>query len=365
VSAVIAEVDRPAVAAAGGVRYDALIAGLCLVFQAGAYLDVWAHAHRPELETFFTPWHAVLYSGFFAVAVATAAPLVLRRRAPGAPWSAALPAGYDLSAIGVLVFFLGGMLDMLWHVVFGIEVGVEALLSPSHLVLAIGATLLLTGPLRAAWRRHEASAPWPAVLSLAFLLSSLMFWTQYAHHLGRPWPAMDFRPVAAEFPLIAPDLLFRNAQPNQSIYMAHALGVASILLQAGLLAAVVLLAVRRWGPALPAGAFTVVLGLAALMFGFARDQLIQVPGAIVAGAVADVLLRRLKPSAARSAALRTFAFAVPFVYFALFFATLALTGGVWWAVSLWSGSIILAGMIGWLLSWLVVPAAVPALPGRH
>jgi len=85
------------------------------VFQGGLYLDAWAHLHRPELEKLLTPWHAVFYSGFFAVATATVAPLLLRRRAPGTAWSAALPAGYDLSLIGVFVFFLGGVLDMLWH----------------------------------------------------------------------------------------------------------------------------------------------------------------------------------------------------------------------------------------------------------
>src|SRR6266536_4204640 len=30
----------------------------------GLFLDGWAHNTRPQLETFFTPWHAVFYSGF-------------------------------------------------------------------------------------------------------------------------------------------------------------------------------------------------------------------------------------------------------------------------------------------------------------
>jgi hypothetical protein len=359
VSAVVADVDRPAVAVAGGVRYDALIAGLCLVFQGGAYLDVWAHVHRPELETFFTPWHAVLYSGFFAVAAATAAPLLLRRRAPGTSWSAALPAGYDLSLIGVFVFLLGGVLDMLWHIAFGIEADVEALISPSHLVLAVGSTLILTGPLRASWRRRTAaSAPWPAILSLAFLLSSLTFWTQYANHFGRPWPAAGNRPTAPVFAVVAPDPIFQNAD-IQNLYVAHALGVASILLQAGFIAGIVLLALRRWGPRLPLGAFAVVFGLNALMLGAARDQMLLVPGAIMAGLVADALVRSLSPSPARPAALRTVAFGVPAVYFALFFASIALTRGVWWSMPLWSGTVVLAGGVGWLASWLVVPPAEP------
>jgi hypothetical protein len=340
---------------AGGVRYDAVVAILCGVFQAGAYLDVWAHVHRPELESFFTPWHAVLYSGFFAVAAVTAVPLLYRP--PDVSWARALPPGYDLSLVGVLVFLLGGVLDMLWHTVFGIEVDVEALLSPSHLVLALGSTLMLTGPLRAAWHRAgETRAPWPAMLSLAYLLSAFSFWTQYAHQLGRPWPAAGNQPTTPTFAVVAPDPVFRNAE-IQSLYVAQALGVASILLQAALLSAVVLLAVRRWD-ALPRGAFTVIFGVNALMLGVARDQLVLIVPAIAAGAFADALIGALRPSVDRSAAFRTVAFAVPAAYFALFFAALALTRGVWWTVSLWSGTIVLAGAAGWLLSWLVAPPPV-------
>ena len=359
-SAVVAEADRSAaLAEVGGVRYDALIAGLCLLFQGGAYLDVWAHVHRPELETFFTPWHAVLYSGFFAVAVATAAPLVLRRRVPGRRWSSALPVGYDLSLIGVLVFLLGGVLDMLWHVAFGVEADVEALLSPSHLVLAVGSTLILTGPLRAAWHRRDPVASWPAVLALCFLLSSLSFWTQYAHHLGRPWPALGNQPTARVFAAVAPDPLFRNAE-IQNLYVAHALGVAGVLLQAVCISAIVLLALRRWGARLPFGAFALVFGGNAIMVAAARDQLSLVPGALAAGLIADVLVRTLAPSLERVRQLRAAAFAMPATYFALYFAGVAMTRGVWWSAPLWSGSIVLAGGVGWLMSWLVVPPALPA-----
>jgi len=362
VSTLLGDVARRRSAAMGGARYDAVVAILCGVFQAGAYLDLWAHVHQPELETFFTPWHAVLYSGFFALAGVTMVPLLRRRSGRG--WAGALAPGYDLSAVGVLIFLLGGVLDMLWHIVFGIEVDVEALLSPSHLVLALGSTLMLTGPLRSAWRRAgQTRAPWPAVMSLAYLLSAFSFWTQYVHQLGRPWPAAGNQPTAATFPVVAPDPLFRNAE-IQSLYVAHALGVASILLQAALLSAVVLLAVRRW-EAFPRGAFTMVFGLNALMVGLARDQLLLVVPAVVAGALADALIAGLRPSVERSAALRTVAFAVPAVYFALFFLTLALTRGVWWTASLWSGTVVLAGASGWLLSWVLAPPAVPTVHSRH
>jgi hypothetical protein len=358
VSTVVAQIDRRhAASTLGGVRYDTLVAALCTLFLGGAYLDVWAHVHVPELETFFTPWHAVFYAGFFAVAAVTTGPL-LRRQARGTRWFHALPAGYDWSLIGVLVFVLGGVLDMLWHLVFGVEADVEALLSPSHLLLASGAALFLTGPLRAGWHRDDRIAPWPAIVSLGLLLSIFSFFTQYAHHFGRPWPAAGNRPTAAVFSTVAPDPVFRNAE-IQNLYVAHGFGVGAVLLQAVLLSAIVLLAVRRWGPRLPIGAFTLIFGLNALLIGAARDQLHLVPGAIAAGVTADVMLRIVRPSLTRSRSLRWFALAVPGFYFALYFTNIALTRGVWWSVPLWSGAVVLAAVVGWLASWLVAPPAIP------
>ena len=358
-STVAANAARPrAVAVAGGARYDAVVAALLLVFQAGAYLDLWAHVHRPDLETFFTPWHAVLYSGFFAVAAVTVAPL-LQRRAPGRSWNTALPAGYDLSLIGVVVFLLGGVLDMLWHTVFGIEVDLEALLSPSHLVLAIGGALMFTGPLRAAWKRSSQVMSWPAVFSMCLLLSAFSFWTQYMHLLGRPWFGRGYQPLQSQLPLAAPDALYRYG-PNPAAFVVQALGVASVVLQAAILAGVVLLAVRRWGPRIPPGAFTLVFGINALLLGVARDQAALVPAAVLAGLVTDALLRALAPSMKRTAALRAFAFAVPAAYTAAIIVSTALSQGLGWSVSLWSGAIALAGGAGWLVSWLVAPPPLPA-----
>src|ERR1700694_160006 len=49
--------------------FEWIVVGLCTWLMAGAYLDSWAHRHLYRLETFFTPWHAVLYSGMFAILI--------------------------------------------------------------------------------------------------------------------------------------------------------------------------------------------------------------------------------------------------------------------------------------------------------
>lgn len=82
---------------AWGGRFDWAVVALGGWLMGGIHLDAWAH-HRvaATLEAFFTPWHAVLYSGFFALAglLVGAAGLSAHR---GSPWWRSAPPGYGLS----------------------------------------------------------------------------------------------------------------------------------------------------------------------------------------------------------------------------------------------------------------------------
>lgn len=78
-------------------------------------------------------------------------------------------------------------------------------------------------------------------------------------------------------------------------------------------------------------------------------------GAGLAGLLVDVLYARLRPTATTPTAWRLFAFALPATFYLCYFLALMLTEGIAWSVHLWVGSIVLAGIAGWLLSYLLLP----------
>lgn len=335
----------------GGRAYDWTVILLGFWFLGGLFLDGWAHNHIPELESFFTPWHAVFYSGFLAVAAFLLA-TVIRNHAKGYSWREAMPPGYEHAVLGMMIFALGGLGDMMWHELFGVEADIEALLSPTHLILALGGTLILSAPLRAGWLRQETEdnrtlewqAMLPPLLSLTFVLSLWSFFTQFAHPLVDTWAAAGYRPPG----------------PKGITLLRQALGVTGFLLQTGILMGLVLFTIRRW--TLPLGSLTLVFTLNATLMSFMHDQYRFIPAAAIAGLVADLLIQRLQPSTERPAALRVFASVVPMIYYVFYYFVLVITQGLGWSVHLWTGSIVLVGVVGLLLSYLVIPPFRAGLP---
>ena len=89
----------------------------------------------------------------------------------------------------VIGVFVDGWAHLVWHEIFGIEVDLEALLSPSHLTLFAGGLLVVTSPLRAAWAEPSSASPtfgqlFPRLLSATLTAAQVAFFLmQYS-----PWP---------------------------------------------------------------------------------------------------------------------------------------------------------------------------------
>lgn len=307
----------------------------------GIFVDGWAHnAFGETLETFFTPWHALFYSGF-AVTAAWVLFLVWRGVKSGRRGLRAVPVGYELAVLGVPVFALGGLGDMLWHTLFGIEVGIEALLSPTHLLLFLGAELLAVAPLVAAWhepvgRRARAGVTWSAVMAATAALSFASFMHMYA------WALVD-----------APEPIGYVAT------RAHLLGT---LLTALMLVAPVLLLLKRWQ--LPFGAVALMYVVNTALMRVVTAQLAGMWSvvllALAAGAVADVLIRVLRPAPARPLAFRAVGLVLPLLVWVPFYLGAIELGALSISLELWLGVSVMASLGGLALSALILPPDVPA-----
>ncbi|MBG0562737.1 hypothetical protein I4J89_14875 [Actinoplanes sp. NEAU-A11] len=126
-------------------RWVLLVASAWLVI--GLQLDAYAHATMPELETFWTPWHGVLYSGIAASGFTLL--WIMRSRLPGIPTYRsllALPNALRIPLAGMAFLLVGGGVDTLWHNIFGIERDMEIFVSPSHEFIILGMALVAMGP---------------------------------------------------------------------------------------------------------------------------------------------------------------------------------------------------------------------------
>lgn len=300
------------------VWFDWLVLAVCSWLVAGGYLDAWAHRHVPTLDTFFTPWHGVLYAGYAACATVL-----------GGRWlrTHTLPAGYELSLLGCGMFAVGGLSDLLWHTIFGIERNIAATLSPSHLLLIVATGLIVTGPLRAGRAAPGRQAPAIAVFGAALVFSYLGLVTQFAQ------PYLDR--LAA-----TPAVLIRMPYGP-----AVELGLFGVMLQTALLVGLVLKMRQRFE--LPFGSLTLIVGLNGFLLGAISNLDFMVLVAVLGGLAGDVWLWLLRDRTS------VFAFAFPATLYASYFASLQLVYGGWWEVHTVTGTIVAAGLTGWLVSVLL------------
>lgn len=304
-------------------------------------MDGWAHSHALlALESVITPWHAVVYLAFVAVAAVLLLPPTFAWLGQGrAAAVAAIPRGYGLSVAGVAVFAAMGAADTAWHLLFGIEANAEALLSPTHLGLAVGAALIASGPIRAAWMRDDEAATWPgflpALLSVVAIAGIVAFALHIANLFVDPWPR------------------FAYALTDLTWYGPY-VGIAAAIVPVGIVMVPTLLLLARWR-VLPPGTMTILVGGTMSGLTFLHDESVLVGAPVLGGLLADLALLALRPGASRWR-FQLFAFVAPAAILASYFVVLWATGPVAWSAHLIGGTVVIAGGTGWALALLV---AVP------
>ena len=288
-----------------------VVGGLWLTI--GLFLDGYAHENilTGDSESFFTVWHAVFYAGF----AATAAWLVhLRRRGP-------LDDAYRLALVGIVLFGVGGIGDLVWHSALGVETGIDALLSPTHLVLFVGLILILTTALR---HRPDSTA---AVVSVGLATALAGFFTSWGWGFGiAELTEVRYDPAtkAGELELIA--------------------GLASIALTTVILCGAALAVTRQRRPF---GTHAVLFTATALLVTAGFDEGWQgIPAAFAGGLALDLITGRVS----RLAVLPTSMLVTWATYLALVRFSIDTNG---WPAEIWTGAPVMAALLAAGLQWLV------------
>ncbi len=326
-------------------RTDLITMLLGTWLMIGIFLDGYAHTNSiDELESFFTPWHGVFYSGFLATTVWVGW-IILKNMRTGLTWRQAIPRGYGPTVFGLALFGLGGIGDGIWHTIFGIEQGVDALLSPSHFMLFVGGFLGLSTAIRTARVRNPGeevarSDRGGLVLSLLLVTAAMAFFAAYMWIPGQIW---------------ALGIPYEEAQGAIGYVVAGALVTTVIMISP-------LLIVMRWWD-LPAGLLLAVWPVvnAAIAVAFTMN-LVTTLSFGIAGAVAGELARSaLQPGPRRpTASMATMSTAVVIGWTGCLIG-FAIGNDIAWPPEIWAGLVVLSGLASLGLGWI----GLPAVPSRE
>jgi len=309
-----------------------------LWLMVGIFIDGWAHTNIPELETFFTPWHAIFYAGY----TATALWVVWLARSSGKKGLTAIPKGYGMGAVGLVIFGIGGVADMFWHELLYIETSIPALLSPPHIILLTGASLTLLAPMRAQWLDDNAALDTPTLKQfLPALLSAAVFTSLVAFFLTYMWAFRDFEPH------------HMGEQYQRGLGAQYITNLIFFL--------PLFMIMRRWR--LPFGSATILFVLPTVLSCFfeAFEDWEAIPMMLVVGLVVDTMVRKAQAPEAKGWELRLLAGLGSAILWTLYHLVIVLKfeEGIQWRVEAWTGSILMTALMTIAVSFLVFPIQLP------
>ena len=368
---------------------------LCLWYYSGLVLDGWAHTNGVVDESFFTKWHAMFYSGFIAFAGFTIWTLWRMYEGPIptnfsslTKFLKGMPKGYGFATAGMLTFGLAGIGDMIWHIAFGIEGGLDILLSPTHILLAVGMFIAILAPFWSSWHysneeEHTFKGQLAPIVSLSISMSVLTFFTRFAHpfNLKLSEICQGHGNPLSNAALNCPSSLRLHGGTTSLVYdqTGLQLGVISMIFQSFLIVGVILLFVKRWNPA-KGSLFTLIL-LNGIAISF------QIPGKLeivpirilffaLVGIICEFLALKFNPKLG-GLKLRVFSFLLPLLYMIIWWLTVILENRVGidslinlnqgiiyplgWSIHATFGAFFLAGCTGVFTSLLMKPPIVDSI----
>lgn len=341
--------DAAAVNRASSLRVvgaDLITSVAALWLTAGLFVDGYAHENLLDTanEDFFTPYHAFFYSGFLALTL-WVAHLSIRNRPSPSLW-AMVPEDYRTAVAGLAVFGAAGAADAAWHQMFGVETGLDALLSPSHLFLMVGLVLLFNAPIRSSRRRARGgargwSAMAPGVLAASLAVAIVAFFALHSWGLAKDWPLRQrYEPVTDA------------SERAVSLFGAGLIVVTVVLFVAAAL-------LRSWLP-VPRGGFLVLFGVPNLMLllAFGRG-----PTAVIAASAGALALEVLGYRSAPPARAVGISAAGGVAMWSVFFLVSWREGPILWPATITGGMMTLGGMVAGAAACVGLRAATDPEPG--
>ncbi|HEV2035598.1 MAG TPA: hypothetical protein VGU71_15635 [Candidatus Dormibacteraeota bacterium] len=323
--------------------FDALVTLLMAGIVLSAYIDAYAHVKVPGTVI---PGPATAASDALTVCWFLVTGVLFlsfgRGLRQGRPWNRALPDGYTGSLAAALVFGAALIADFYWPTAAGSNtLGLDLLFTPPHVVEIAATAVMVSGPLRSAARRGEATAGVVTLISAALLLSVFTFATQFVHPLIDPWSSNDPQQVPA----------------SVAGWVGQNLGVSGLLVQATILAGTGLL--LNSGFKLRPGSLTLVFTINGFLVTITKTHFYLLPVVVAVGIAGDAWLawtarRQGRPSASLCAVIAGAFTAADLI-------AIDLEHGTSWNISLWAGVIIAATMICWMIGRLL-RAGLPGAP---
>ena len=332
--------------------FDHVVALLALLLTVAAYVDAWSRLPPSGTAIGLRPWgDAGVIAVWFALTGFLAGTAFVRL-SRGNRWRLALPRGYMPSLVACGVLGATTIADAYYQLAFGPGQGLEVLLRPTHLIELGAGAVIVAAPLQAALKRGDPRAGLPALVSASLLLATVAFATQFLSPFVDLWPAAG-----------------ANAPTAPVGWWSQHLGAGSIVLEASLLAASVLVVVRSFE--VRPGSLALVCGIQGLLLAILKTHWWLVPAPLAAGIMADVAVAFLRPSRGRPreawalGALTATTFALAYLLL------LEVGGGLVWDAQLSIGVVLLSGAAGWLIArvlFAVLPATAAweeAAASRH
>jgi|GEM_PF-6926390 len=335
--------------------FDWMYVGLAVLFMVGIMQDVWSHRTFGPDQSVLSEYHLLFYAsaatmGFFMLWTH------MQNVNKGFAWRYSLPHGYGFAFLGIFLFGITGVLDLIGHAIWGFETGIEALTSPTHMLLFLTGAVMSGAPITAMLERYRRTGELtlftvlPALLGFVNIIVAFTLMTQHLAPIsGMPFMLQTVREVTG------------------AEQVAVTAGVGGIYVQTAILFGFLLWLIRQIR--LPKGSVLVIFTVFGILCSIQTGNVALImPLSLLGGVITELTYDLIQPVIENVVKFRFFATVAPVLFWLGFYGFFMLTGlggGIWYTEYVWTGSVFHSGLIGLALAYLMTLPPVKNTAGSN